>query len=135
MRTSSTTVVLIGLSLLLTAGKCDDPQSTTDGGAADGGGGTGGGTTTCYVATQFRCHEFQNPTQEMKDDLATECSSDSGNLAAQCPTAGFGGKCTLPIPATTKGGPEVNRFYTGSDLAYDQDFCVNTANGVWSTTF
>lgn len=133
MRTTSATVVLIALSLLLTAGKCDDPKNTTDGGATEGGGGSG--STTCYVSTQFRCHEYDNATTDMQNNLATECSSDSGNLAAQCPTAGFGGKCTLPIPPGTKGGPEVNRFYTGRDLAYEQDFCVNTAHGVWSTTF
>lgn len=43
----------------------------------------------------------------------------------------FQGKCTIG----TGKGREVKRVYTGADVAYEQDFCVNTAMGVWSTTF
>ncbi len=50
-----------------------------------------------------------------------------------CPMSGFIGKCA--VPANGKEGPEIRRWYTAKDAAYQQDFCVSTAKGVWSTTF
>lgn len=47
--------------------------------------------------------------------------------------AGFIGKCTLPANGTD--GPEIRRWYRAADAAYQQSFCVDTAKGVWSTTF
>ncbi|HEY8076345.1 MAG TPA: hypothetical protein VIF62_19605 [Labilithrix sp.] len=108
----------------------DDIPSTPDGGGAQSDSG-GGGNTACYIAGQQRCHEFPQPTGTQANDLAVECSSDSGMLGASCPTAGFLGKCTLGSGA----GREIRRFYTGADAAYQQDFCVNTAMGLWTTTF
>ena len=110
------------------------PDAATTGDAAKtdaGGGDDGGAGTACYIAPQFRCHEYPQPTGDQVQNLAVECSSDSGDLGPSCPTAGFVGSCTLG----TGAGREVTRWYTGADAAYEQDFCVNTAHGVWSTTF
>ncbi len=93
--------------------------------------------TGCHLtATQFTCNEYPNPTAAQRTDVPTACSSGSGDLQepAACPPAGFKGKCTRPDGPTVPG-PYVERFYDGADVAYAQDFCVNTASGVWSTTF
>lgn len=112
-----------------------DAAATADGGAgptSDAGSGIdAGGGTACYIAAQQRCHEFPEPTGDQLQNLSVECSSDSGDLGAACPTASFVGKCTVG----TGAGREVTRWYTGADASYEQDFCVNTAKGVWSTTF
>jgi hypothetical protein len=91
---------------------------------------------SCYLATLFTCNEYPNPTAAQVMEVPTACSSGSGDFQqpAACPMAGFQGKCTRPDGPTVPG-PYVERFYTGADVAYAQDFCVNTANGVWSTTF
>ena len=64
------------------------------------------------------------------------CSSGSGvpSQPAACPSTDFKGKCTRPNGPTVPG-PYVERFYQGADIVYAQDFCVNTALGMWSTTF
>ena len=111
-------------------GGVDAASPTTEAGvAADGG-----KPTACYVADQFLCDEYPNPTDEQVADVPVACSSRSGvpSTPPACPTAGFGGKCTTGGSAP---GAHVQRFYTGADLPYAQDFCVNTAHGVWSTTF
>jgi hypothetical protein len=89
---------------------------------------------TCYVAPQFICDDYPNPTAAQTTDVPVACSSASGDFGSACPTAAFKGKCTRPEGPTIPG-PYVERFYEGADVAYAQDFCVNTANGVWSTTF
>ncbi len=114
----------------------DDPGkpdgAATDGATTDAGADAASGAgTACYIAAQFRCHEFPEPTGDQAQNLAVECSSDSGDLGATCPMAGYLGKCTLG----TGAGREIRRFYTGADAAYEQDFCVNTVMGVWTTTF
>jgi hypothetical protein len=95
-----------------------------------------GASLSCDLATQFTCNEYPNPTAAQLTDVPTACSSGSGVFAqpAACPMAGFKGKCTRPDGPTVPG-PYVERFYAGADLAYAQDFCVNTASGIWSTTF
>ncbi len=101
---------------------------------ADGGSDVKAGSSiACYIATQFRCTDYPNATAaQLSTDVPTMCSSVSGVLSqpAACPTASFGGKCTRPA---SEG--YIERFYTGADLAYARDFCVNTALGTWSTTF
>lgn len=137
-------VSLVALPLALTAGDCKTTDSASDGGVnAEGGAKTDGGdasvdaglTIACYVGNQFRCKEIPSPSEAQQTNLPIECSSVSGDYGTSCPTANFGGKCTVPADPGSKDGPEVRRFYTGRDLAYEQDFCVNTAHGVWSTTF
>jgi hypothetical protein len=128
----------VALFLLLagtTGGSCpnnNDPASD----AATGTDAATGGGTACYIANQFRCKEFPNPSDDQRNNLAVECSSDSGVLAATCPTANYQAKCTVPPdPANPKDGPEVRRFYTGRDVVYEQAFCADPAHGVWSTAF
>ncbi len=132
----------LGVAVVFFACHPTDSPSTSDaaaggdsaaGGGSDAGGDAGADSIACYVASQFLCHEYPQATADQKTNLPVECSSDSGDLTtpAACPTANFGGKCTVG----TGEGRDVKRFYTGSDLAYDQDFCVNTAMGVWSTQF
>jgi len=113
-----------------------DGGAVGDAGAAETSTEAGGASLSCYLATQFTCDEYPNPTPAQVMDVPTACSSGSGELhqPAACPTAGFSGKCTRPEGPTIPG-PYVERFYTGADVAYAQDFCVNTASGVWSTTF
>ena len=122
----------------------DDPGA--DGGPAsdaasseastEAGAEAGASSLSCYLATQFTCDEYPNPTPAQVTDVPTACSSGSGDFEqpAKCPMTGFKGKCTRPEGPTIPG-PYVERFYVGADLAYAQDFCVNTASGVWSTTF
>ena len=118
----------------------DDPGA--DGGAASPDASTeasaeaGASSLSCYLATQFTCNEYPNPTPAQVADVPTACSSGSGDFKQpkDCPMAGFKGKCTRPDGPTVPG-PYVERFYDGADLVYAQDFCVNTASGVWSTTF
>ena len=111
-------------------------ESKTDGGADAGSEASAAVTSriTCYVAPQFICDDYPNPTAAQTMDVPVACSSASGDFGAACPTAAFKGKCTRPEGPTTPG-PYVERFYEGADVAYAQDFCVNTASGVWSTTF
>jgi hypothetical protein len=89
----------------------------------------------CSAPDQDRCREVAQPTPEQRAAITVECGSGSGKLSspASCPTAGFIGKCT--VPATAKDGPEIRRWYKADDAAYQKDFCVSTAKGVWSTTF
>lgn len=118
-------------------------DGTTDGGATDASSATdsstvdaGGNSLSCYIAPQFTCDEYPNPTAAQMTDVPAACSSASGDLKqpAMCPMTGFKGKCTR-TDGPTIPGPYVERFYQGADVAYAQDFCVNTAHGVWSTTF
>lgn len=92
-------------------------------------------TIACFVASQDRCKEHPLANEVQRKALEGECSSASGALSspAACPPAGFIGKCT--VPGAGGGGAEIRRWYKAADAAYQQDFCVNTAKGVWSTTF
>ena len=127
-------LVLVALFLGLTAGDCTPKETPVDGGGptSDGAAGTG---TACYVADQFRCKEFPTPTDDQRNNLMVECSSASGALAATCPMGNFKAKCTVAAAAGTRDSPEVRRWYTGRDVAYEQSFCASPAMGVWSTTF
>ena len=109
-----------------------DTGSTYDS-SGPGSDATASGPLACYVADQFLCDEYPDPTPAQESDVPVACSSRSGVLTRPpaCPTAGFVGKCTIG----SGRGAYVQRFYTGADAAYAQDFCVNTAHGVWSTTF
>jgi hypothetical protein len=141
MTCTSLAYALLGISLLAASGcsskdKTDPvvdggglPDSSTDAGPAD----AGGASVSCYTELQFNCEERPSPTAEQADALEVICSSSSGafRTPADCPTPKFVGKCTF----TTDGTLRVRRYYTGADAAYEQDFCVNTAKGVWSTTF
>lgn len=104
--------------------------ATTDAASSDA---AVGSSLACYIAGQMRCKEFPQATADQEANLPVECSSDSGKLTspAACPNAGFVGKCTVG----TGVGREVRRWYTGADVVYQQDFCVTTAMGLWSTTF
>jgi hypothetical protein len=119
------------LVLPATFAACGPGDSSKSPDAATGD--AGAGSIACYIAGQFRCKEYPEATNDELNNLPIECSSTSGVLTspANCPMAGFQGKCTMG----TGVGREVKRVYTGADLAYEQDFCVNTAMGVWSTTF
>jgi hypothetical protein len=92
-------------------------------------------SVACSAPDQFRCRELPQPSVTQREGVTVECGSGSGKLSspASCPTAGFVGKCT--IAASGKDGPEVRRWYKADDAPYQQDFCVNTAKGVWSTAF
>jgi hypothetical protein len=121
----------VALGLLAAAsGGCTDGGGTTHAGTADAA-----TTVSCYTDVQFVCEENPTPTATDEENLRVVCSSNSGVFAkpAACPTAGFLGKCTF----TSDGTLRVRRYYPGEgvDVAYLQDFCVNTAHGVWSTTF
>ncbi len=125
MKSALRSLFLLGFGLSLAAcGK--DPEPTPDAGPSVG-------SVACYVADQFKCDEYPNATTMQHENSAIACSSLSGMLSepAACPTAEFVGKCTTGTGTDT----HVERFYTGVDAAYNQDFCVNTALGVWSTTF
>ncbi|MFO0670770.1 MAG: hypothetical protein U0235_14250 [Polyangiaceae bacterium] len=135
---------ILALPLALTAGDCKTTDSSADGGATGEAGAKtdagdasvdAGATIACYVGNQFRCKEIQNPSESQQTNLPIECSSVSGDYGTSCPRDNFGGKCTVAADTGPKDSPEIRRFYTGRDLAYEQDFCVNTAHGVWSTTF
>jgi len=92
-----------------------------------------GNAISCNVATQNICYEIGNPTAAQTQNLPVKCSSVSGVYAtsAACPQSGYVGKCTFAAP----DGTETDRYYTGTDATYQQDFCVNTVLGTWSTTF
>jgi hypothetical protein len=115
-------LAVLGLVLMFAAGCPKKP-------AAEGA----GSGASCYSAVQFFCEELPAPNAEQENALAVMCSSGSGAFKkpAACPPAGFLGKCTM----TTGKDVKIRRFYPGAEAAYQQDFCVNTARGVWSTTF
>ena len=93
---------------------------------------TAGGPLACYVAVQFICDEYPDPTPAQENDVPATCSSRGGILTRPpaCPTAAFIGKCTIG----SGKGINVQRYYVGTDPAYAQAFCT-TFKGVWSTTF
>jgi hypothetical protein len=145
MRTELPFFLAMGLAVIACSSTKD---SSSDGGAtadaspvsdasastSDAGGDAAlGGALACYVADQFICDEYPDPTPAQISDVPVACSSRSGVLSSPpaCPSAGFVGKCTIGAGQ----GIYVQRFYTGADAAYAQDFCVNTAMGTWSTTF
>lgn len=119
-------IAFCGLALGLGAACKNDPTPTPDAGMSVG-------SVACYMADMFKCDEYPNATQTQHENSAVACSSTSGALTepAACPTANFVGKCTTGTGVSAR----VERFYTGADAAYAQDFCVNTALGTWSTTF
>jgi hypothetical protein len=127
-------VALLFLLAGTTAGSCPNKTDPSDAGTgADGAAGSG---TACYIADQFRCKEFPNPSEDQRNNLAVECSSGSGVLSDKCPTANYKAKCTVPPdPNNPKDGPEVRRWYTGRDIAYEEAFCADPAHGAWSTSF
>jgi hypothetical protein len=88
---------------------------------------------SCYVASQNICYEDDAPSADQTSNLQVKCSSVSGDYKtpATCPSTGFVGKCTFAAP----DGTETDRFYTGTDVTYQADFCKTVDNGVWSTTF
>ena len=92
-----------------------------------------GNSISCYVASQSICYEDEAPSADQTSNLQVKCSSVSGAYVtpAACPAAGFVGKCTFAAP----DGTETDRFYTGTDVTYQADFCQTVDNGVWSTTF
>lgn len=94
-----------------------------------------GASVGCHIVEQDRCKELPSPSAEQRKIIEIECGSVSGGLTspAKCGAAGFIGKCTLP--ANGSDGPEIRRWYRAADAAYQQSFCVDTAKGVWSTTF
>lgn len=124
------TKLLFSLPLALLVGlaacKKEAPAATT---------GDAGASVACHIVDQDRCKELPSPSPEQRKMIEIECGSVSGGLTspAKCGTAGFIGKCT--IPANGADGPEVRRWYRAADAAYQQSFCVDTAKGVWSTTF
>ena len=145
LKRSSALVATLAVSLVWVTGcHLTGTDPAADGGATDAGSAetstpveAGANSISCYLATQFLCDEYPNPTPAQLMDVPTACSSGSGAFEhdpSKCPMAGFKGKCTRPDGPTVPG-PYVERFYDGADLAYAQDFCVNTASGVWSTTF
>lgn len=107
-------------------------KSDTDGGLEGGG-----SSVACYLDTMFLCNEAPMATAAQQMNLPVACSSGSGvpSSPAACPTAGFQGKCTMSPASSGMDGVYVQRFYTGADVAYSMDYCVNTAHGTWSTTF
>lgn len=121
---------LLPLAVTLAVMACDNKKPN----AADAGAGPGA-SVACYAAEQFRCKELPAPNAAQRDALAVECSSGSGALTspASCPAAKFVGKCTVPPQGVA--AQEVRRFYAADDAAYQQDFCINTAKGIWSATF
>ena len=135
--TSSVGCALVGLCLLLAGCPGKSDPTVTDGGVADASpaDASKGGSVSCYTGVQFVCEERQPPsTADQAEALRVACNSGSGVLQepAKCPPAGFLGKCTI---ATGELAGQVRRYYTGADAAYQEDFCVNTAKGAWSTTF
>ena len=135
MTRNTLALAFVGIGFLLTAACTVEPKK--DPLAADGGTGDAASSTgpiSCYIANQFVCDEIAAPSATQKDNLEVSCSSGSGVFsppAAACPPAGFLGKCT----STGGNGLTTRRYYQGAEVAYWQDFCVNTAQGVWSTTF
>jgi hypothetical protein len=134
---SRASLLVTGFSLVLLAcSSKDDPKAKADAAApgSDAAATDGGASSiACYIADQFRCKEFAEATDDQRANLPVECSSTSGVLSspANCPKEQYAGKCTLG----TGKGQEIRRVYTGADVAYEADFCVNTALGVWSTAF
>ena len=99
--------------------------------SAAGDTGPSAGSTSCYVDVQFICDELPDATETDAQNLAVSCSSRSGVYAqpADCPTDGYEGKCSVGSGTAET----VQRFYTGADVTYAADFCVNTAGGTWTT--
>jgi hypothetical protein len=133
--------LLVSLVVVTGCDPIDPNKDKSDGGASDAAAeaSADGGVTSsisCYIAAQFICDDYPSATAAQLTDVPVACSSASGELKtpAACPQTDFKGKCTRP-EGPTVAGPYVERFYAGADVAYAQDFCVNTANGVWSTTF
>jgi hypothetical protein len=119
---------LVVLSSVGCASKTDgakDGGTTSDTAASDASSGI-----ACYIADQFVCEENPTPTAEQEANLRVMCSSASGVIGT-CPRPAFLGKCTVVTGKDTT----IRRYYTGADGTYQQDFCVNTAHGVWSATF
>lgn len=93
-----------------------------------------GDSISCdVVSAQNICYEVVSPTPDQTSNLQVKCSSVSGSYMtpAKCPASGFVGKCTFAAP----DGTETDRYYTGTDVTYQADFCQSVDNGVWSTTF
>ena len=88
------------------------------------------GSASCYLDVQFICSELTHPDAMGVQNLSILCSSMSGDFAqpADCPHTGYEGRCTVG----TGKDKQIQRFYTGADVAYSEDFCVNTAGGAWS---
>ena len=130
--------VALFLALAACSSEMKDPGAADAEAPKDASVATDAGTTksiACSIPTQDRCKEFPMPSEDQLANLPVECSSVSGMIStpAECPKVGFVGKCT--VAGIGKDGPEVRRFYKASDAAYQQDFCVDTAMGTWSTTF
>lgn len=138
--TSSIGHALVGLSLLVSGCSSKSDPVVTDAGIADSASDSAkadaskGPSISCYSAEQFFCEEREAPTADQADALRVLCSSGSGDLQepAKCPQPNFVGKCTI---STGELAGQIRRYYTGVDAAYNEDFCVNTAKGAWSTTF
>lgn len=114
----------IAIAALIPCGGCKKPPPPA----------VEGVSIACSSPQQDRCWEYSQPTAEQRAAITVECSSGSAKLStpAACPTAGFIGKCTI---AAAGKGPEIRRWYKADDAAYQEDFCVNTAKGVWTKTF
>lgn len=124
----------IGFLVAVACAGCTTKSGTTaDGGTVADAETTGKASISCYSDVQFYCEEIVAPTMEQEDGLKVVCSSGSAVFSkpAACPPAAFVGKCTFTADGVTK----TRRYYTGVDAAYNQDFCVNTAKGTWSTVF
>src|SRR5882672_2380289 len=89
---------------------------------ADGGLEGGGPSLSCYIADMFLCNEYPAATAAQQTDAPVACSSASGTFLspAACPMAGYQGKCTRPPASTGMDGVQIQRFYTGADVAYAQ---------------
>ncbi len=123
-------LALIALATFTIGGNC--------GGNAGGDGDAAQAVSlSCYVADMWRCDEEPLATAAQRMNAPVSCSSLSGvfHSPAACPTADFQGRCTLPPASTGMDGMQIQRFYTGADVTYASDYCVNTAHGTWSTTF
>jgi hypothetical protein len=133
---------LLAFALALPAASCGGGTNPTDGGREGGGVWTdltsSAPSLSCYVPDMYLCKEEPVATPAQHDNAPTECSSLSGVFCgpADCPTAGFVGKCTYPASDAGMDGVQIVRYYTGSDAAYQQDFCTRSpGGGTWSTTF
>ena len=129
MSSSSLGRALLAVAVLLLTAGC--PKTSKD----EGPRADGGAVTISCATDRLNCEEHPSPTAEQEQALRVVCSSGSGAFAkpAACPKAHFHGKCTF----TADNVLRIRRYYDGPgvDIAYQQDFCVNTAHGTWSTTF
>jgi hypothetical protein len=131
---------LVGLSLVISGCSSKSDPVVTDAGVADSASEAApadsgkGVSISCYTSVQFVCEEREAATADQAAALRVVCSSGSGDLQepAKCPPAGFLGKCTI---SSGELAGQIRRYYTGADAVYQEDFCVNTAKGAWSTTF